>query len=397
MRNEMNTREKVKCFLQKNLLTILFMALVGIISVATCIKLLQTYATGQAINNQATATTNAFEADLSASVLGKDFFLNLNGMMHVLFGERRMNDVVKLNNGYLVMPSAKAKQEDMDFAADSLQDLQQTLRDKGIQMLYVMTPSKISPADPELPEGETDFSNEEMDYFFAALDERQVSAIDLRPAFINYPAGYYALEYRTDHHWNMQGGFLAYTQIVQQLVPMLGMQVPNQLTDLQNYTVTSYKGVEFGNYAQRTGRGFCREEDFDLIEPAFPTCIENVESGEVGTYAEILTRKDMLETAPDEVKKRAAYDYVLEKSIGTFHNEEAPCNKKILVIGDSMTKGVAPFLELMFQDVKCLNAYDVTNLFTQKLLDDYQPDAVLFIHHCARVYNPEMFVFDLNG
>ena len=91
MHNEMNTRKKANCVLQKNLLAILFMTLVGIISMTTCIKLLQTYATGQAINNQATATTNAFEADLSASVLGKDLFLNLNGMMHVLFGERRMN------------------------------------------------------------------------------------------------------------------------------------------------------------------------------------------------------------------------------------------------------------------------------------------------------------------
>ncbi len=39
-------------------------------------------------------------------------------------------------------------------------------------MLYVMTPSKVSPTDPELPTGEVEYLNEGMDKLYAALDEQ---------------------------------------------------------------------------------------------------------------------------------------------------------------------------------------------------------------------------------
>lgn len=66
-------------YIQDHLLTVLFFAAIGIISLASCLTLLHSYVTKTAINNQATGTENALEADFSASILGKDMFLNLNG------------------------------------------------------------------------------------------------------------------------------------------------------------------------------------------------------------------------------------------------------------------------------------------------------------------------------
>ena len=61
-------------YIQDHLLTVLFFAAIGIISLASCLTLLHSYVTKTAINNQATGTENALEADFSASILGKDLF-----------------------------------------------------------------------------------------------------------------------------------------------------------------------------------------------------------------------------------------------------------------------------------------------------------------------------------
>ena len=73
--------------------------------------------------------------------------------MRRLLGQRRMNEVVKLNNGCLILDSDRPKDEDIQYSADAMKALQDKLAAQNILMLYVMTPSKVSPTDPELPTG----------------------------------------------------------------------------------------------------------------------------------------------------------------------------------------------------------------------------------------------------
>ena len=382
-------------YIQDHLLTVLFFAAIGIISLASCLTLLHSYVTKTAINNQATGTENALEADFSASILGKDMFLNLNGGVRRLLGQRRMNEVVKLNNGCLILDSDRPKDEDIQYSADAMKALQDKLAAQNIPMLYVMTPSKVSPTDPELPTGEVEYLNEGMDKLYAALDEQGVSSLDLRPAFEAYPGGYYALEFKTDHHWNMVGAFWAYKQIVARMEDMLDVEIPAALTDLDSYNITTYKDVEFGGYGQRTGIAFSGAEDFDLIEPDYDTDIVNVTTGETGSFTDVLTRKQELEANPEKFRKVVLYDYFFNKAFDTFSNQGTPCDKKLLIVGDSMTKALAPFFVLTFQNVKCLDAYSAKTTLTQQLLDEYQPDVVLFVHHATRLNSPDLYEFTL--
>lgn len=393
MKREQETRPVE--YIKGHLLTLLFLLSVGVIALASSGTLVYIYATDTAINNQVTEGENALEADFSASILGKDFFVNLNGGIRRLLGQHRMNEVVKLNNGYLIMDGDIPKDENIQYSADAMKALQDKLTAQGIPMLYVMTPSKVSPADPELPEGEVEYLNEGMDKLYAALDAQGVNALDLRPAFDAYPGGYYALEFKTDHHWNMVGAFWAYKQIAAQMEEMLGIEIPAALTDLESYKVTTYKDAAFGSYGVRTGVVFSGREDFGLLEPDYATNILNMRTGEIGSFADILTCKQELETDPEGVENKDLYDYFFDKAFDTFRNEDAPCDKKVLIVGDSMTKALSPFFVLTFRDVKCLDAYGAKTTLTQELLDEYQPDVVLFIHHATRLYSPDMYDFTL--
>mgnify|MGYP000787025946 CR=1 FL=1 len=139
------------------------------------------------------------------------------------------------------------------------------------------------------------------------------------------------------------------------------------------------QGVEFGSYGQRTGIAFSGAEDFDLIEPDYDTDIVNVTTGEIGSFTDVLTRKQELEANPEKFRKVVLYDYFFNKAFDAFSNQGAPCDKKILIVGDSMTKALAPFFVLTFQNVKCLDAYSAKTTLTQQLVDEYQPDDFVYL------------------
>lgn len=380
-------------YIKDHLLTVLFFAAIGIISLASCLTLLHSYVTKTAINNQATGTENALEADLSASILGKDLFLNLNGGVRRLLGQRKMNDVVRLDNGWIMSENALITEEFAATNAHKLRALQDELAAQGIEMLYLAAPFNAE-SSADFPAGETDYTNESLDRMYTALDAEGVHALDLRSTFDAAPGGHYSYFYRTDHHWNAQGAFCAYTQIMAQLQPALGLDLPAQLTDPDAYTVTTYQDAELGSYGQRTGSVFAGGmENFDLLEPKFDTRVTNLDTSETGTFSDVLVDKYRLENDLANVIKEKAYDSVYGKALGRFENLDTPCDKKVLVVGDSMMKGVVPYLALTFRGVQTVDAYHTETTLTQAVLDEYQPDAVIFIHHCGRVYNAECFDF----
>lgn len=385
-------------YLKDHLLTVLFFGGIGIMSLCSCITLMHSYVTKTAINNQTTGTENVLEADFSASILGKDAFLNLNGGVRRLLGQRKMNDVVLLDNGYLVSENSLIEEDFAAKNAHKLRELQDTLADRGIEMLYLAAPFNTAPGEGVFPAGEEDHTNESLDRMFAALENEKVNALDLRSTFAAGPNGHYGYFYRTDHHWNAEGAFCAYTKIIEQVQPMLDITVPQQLTDPASYMVTTYKKAELGSYGQRTGSVFAGGlEDFDLLEPNFDTNITNLDTGETGTFSEILVDKYRLDNDLESIIKAKAYDSVYSKALGRFENDAAPCDKRVLVVGDSMMKGVIPYLALTFKSVQTADAYDVQTSLTQAVLDEYEPDLVLFVHHCGRVYNEECFDFGVLG
>lgn len=389
----MNSLKKVLHTVKSNLLPVLFFGILGLLALGTCTGLLHSYGTHAAIDNQPTAGQTQFEADLDGSVFGKRVLLDFNIGVRSLLGQREINGIVKLNNGYLALPNDSLADEQVQQIGDNVQALQQQLADCNIEFLYLMVPFKVSSADPELPIGVADSTNETLDKVCAAFAQRGVHCLDLRENF-NASGNPYAYFYRTDHHWNTEGSYFAFTQLIPQLESLLDVTIDPVLLDSNSYIHTVYPRQHLGYYGQRTGKFFAGIDDFTLIEPDFSTEITNMGTGETGPFAQILVNPDALQNR--DINSRMTYDNVMGRSFGWFRNENALNDKKLLIIGDSMMKAVNPYLALSFREIRCVdNAYLATQLTTD-LLQDYQPDLVLMENYATHFYEAQLFDFTLD-
>lgn len=389
----LSEKKRLLQWLRKNLLAILFCLLLGIVSAASLYSTEKSYITHTAIDNQGSEDTNHFETDFSGSIFGKFAFLNVNGAMRKLLGQHEMNGIVRLNNDYLALPTDPVDESILSSNAANLGRLNRALIERGIPLLYVATPFKVSPLDPELPVGVTDSTNKNMDILLEHVRAEGVPCLDLREAFNQGGVDPYSYFYRTDHHWNTRGGFYAYTQLVPQLEAMMNTKVDPSLMDLSSYTITIYPNWHLGSYGQRTGQFFAGVDDFELIEPNFDTQIDRYDDFDYdcsGSFRDVV-----VDTAPlqkRDLTQRLTYDSTLGTSLRHFYNENAASDKKILVIGDSMAKAVNPFLILSFREVYTIDGYN-PGFLTESLLAQYQPDLVMIMQYATLMYDPSYFLY----
>lgn len=365
-----------------------FLTLLVGVSFFSLENLIMAYKNGEEINNQ-TMGQDHLESDLTANVLGKNLFLNLNGGMRRLLGQREMNGVVLLNNGYLAEVNEPVEQAILMENAQNTATLQRELAQRDIPLLYVLTPYKIQAANSELPHAIQDSTNAVMDSFIQELQNEGVQPLDLRENFSQSFTDPYELFYRTDHHWNIEGGFFAYTVIAQRAAELLKVEVDPALLSRKQFVEETYPSWHLGSYGQRTGALFAGgADDFSLLLPNFATTVVNTDTGEQGTFEEIVLDKSYLQKR--EVTSRYTYDRVLR--LDNFQSLTTGCGKKVLLICDSMGRAVLPYLTLAFGDVCYVDAYNPQN-FTEELLDSYQPDLVIVMHYPTVVFTTDAFAF----
>ena len=107
---------------------------------------------------------------------------------------------------------------DPEKYADALTSLRDLCKEEGKDFLYVLGPGKPQ-SDEELRQyGISCFRNENADGLMAALKEREVPYLDLRPVITEAGGGdMYALFDKTDHHWTADGGLIAARTIAGEL------------------------------------------------------------------------------------------------------------------------------------------------------------------------------------
>jgi hypothetical protein len=93
-----------------------------------------------------------------------------------LMGQRRMNGIVKLNNGHL---ADLRERIDTSPYVVGLKKLQEFCKSRNIEFLYVQGLPKICKYDKQLPAGFSDFSNENLDEFMSLVSAAGIEALDL--------------------------------------------------------------------------------------------------------------------------------------------------------------------------------------------------------------------------
>lgn len=309
----------------------------------------------------------------------KATYINLNGLMARLMGQRYVNERVKLDNGHLSYLYEKT-----DFSLDVLQmtKLSEKQKARGKHFLFVIAPNQNPKNRDILPAGYAEYSNQDADEMASRLRANGVSVLDLRDELINDGISWEDAFFVADHHWKPETGFWAYAKIIKRFEEMGVIEPADpKLTDIGEYNQTVYEDWFVGSSGIRTGYLYSGLDDFTLITPKFKTDL---------TYSNV----------PDTVMKRGSFDNVAlggavaqkdyfnygpysiygngDQAFKRYTNPDAGADIKLLSIGDSFSNVPFAFLPLAIGrcDELDMRYYDgdFASYYAQ-----YAPDAVLVL------------------
>jgi len=278
----------------------------------------------------------------------KATYINFNGLMARAMGQRGMNNVVKLDNGYLADLYGK---EDVRMAAARMTQLCRAQERTGKYFLFVMTPRKVPKYEDILPAGYIDYSNQNADDMLEMLRSVNVPVLDLRDEIRRDGLSYADVFFKTDHHWRPEAGFWAFTKLVDYLSES-GIAVPVDplYTDIEHYDVKVYPDWFLGSLGKRTGIYYAGVDDISVITPKFETnlSLEIPQKGisKSGSFAEVGYRSGMVAKNHFTSNPYALYGHS-DSSGKAYRNENAPLDLKILTIRDSYACVATTFLPLV--------------------------------------------------
>lgn len=339
---------------------------------------------------------DTIEADYSENFFLKDEFLNLNGWVNDKLGVRVLNERAKLENGQLTYYFTGG---DTQNNSKNLIALNEFLQQREIPLLYIQAPYKIDGDDPQLPAGVEDDSNQNTDAFLAQIQQGGVDYVDLRAEMKADGIDHYSMFFPTDHHWTPKAAFWGYGKLIEYMNENYGYDIDSSYYDLENYNVQTYEDWFLGSHGKRVGIYYGGVDDIDVITPKFSTNItfeapsqDIVRTGPFEQSAldqEKIAEKDYFNKNPYTVYTGGDY------SRCTFRNEQAPSDKKVLIVKDSYALPVLSFTSLCFESV---DAIDLRYFKTETLvqyIEKTKPDAVVILYNPTNVVQEEMFSFGL--
>ena len=324
--------------------------------------------------------TEGYQEDLKQ----KEPLISLNGAYMRLTGARVSNGIVRMKNGMLTEESASA---DPSYAAGQITGLYQYLQDKDTPFLFVESPRKPDLSGSLMPEGTESHCHENANGLLRLLEANGVPTLDLRPELVGSEKALEQYFFRTDHHWNDEGAFLAFQRIMERLQAQFPEEtILSDLTQRENWEKHTLPDYLLGSHGRRVGVGFAGVEDFFYLTPKFETRMScSVPSDGIyreGSFAQaalamerITGKPDYYNSSPYDVHTGENYDHV------QFRCETAPSYKKILMIQDSFGLPLEGYLATAFREVETLDLRYLKDTTAVEVIDQFQPDMVIVMYN----------------
>ena len=322
-------------------------------------------------------------------LINKGAFINLNGLMARVMGQRYMNDRVKLDNGHLtyLLP-----QQDVTRAVIQLTKLYNAQKENRKHFLFVLVPYQVPKYENIFPVGYEDYGNQNADNLIHILNEHAIPVLDLRDEMIKDGINNTDAFFKTDHHWTPETGFWAHTKIINYFI-QAGIidDIEPKYTDINEYNVETLKNWFLGSNGKRTGSYYAGVDDFSIITPKFKTDI----SLEIPLY-NIFKSGSFADVIFHDLNKIYEKNYFTENPYGNYGygdntgkiyiNKQAPIDLKILSIRDSFACVTTTFLpivikkcyELDFRQNNNTGGFEDKNSFKNFYLE-LNPDIILVL------------------
>lgn len=384
LKQEIEHGEKVKEITSP--LPIYFVTIVFIIAILNIQNFKDAHAAAMEENEEDIQLAySSIESKYVENFSGKDNYVDLNGWFSNVIDKHYVNDVYKLDNGYLT--SSLNTYYKQDVGADNIDSLDKYLQAIDIPHVYVNVPTIFETDDDEqIPSGYNSYVNKMDDELLVILEEKGVEYIDLRENAIEENRNFYDLFYKTDNHWTSSTALWAADIIAEYLD--IKMEDVNRLPEygkLENYHIRGLDVNILGGQGYRVGMYYGGTSKLDVIVPKFDTYFElEVPSRSIiktGTFEELFVEYELYSEnftarGPESIYFGENLEY--RKIVNYNANNEY----KILVVNDSFSLPLIPFLSLQFKET---HMYDVREQFggsaqgLSNKIAEIQPDYVVRI------------------
>lgn len=321
--------------------------------------------------------------------------IELNGFLNKAAGRKIVpnQDVFLLNNGYWAFYKPKVSQEETNETADHISELSSFCSDAGIRFLYVQTPAKVCETDPELPAGAENYENENYDALLERLGQSGVPSLDLRERIRAEGLDHYGMFYVTDHHWKVQSALWAAGEIAGRLNSGGGRGLDASRLSADLYSPKTYQSWFLGSAGRRVSLGCASPEDFTILLPKFATSLHvqvpYAQVDKTGAFSDVIYNHKTLETR--DYYNNSPYETQLygNQPLSKVENLRNPDGPKVLVLGDSFSLALVPYLSLAAKETALIDFRRDQGNFTGSIrtyIREMKPDIVLLAYEPGSAY-----------
>ena len=336
-----------------------------------------------------------FQNTFEKRIAGRKNWIDLHGLAQRIMLKNEVGnfDVVKDKAGMLHLPISPRSDELLAEFTDNLSKIYHYASEKKISFLYVQAPAHIINGKTEFIAGlDNKYKEDALDRFLGYIDAKTIPFLDMRQYIKDMSVK--EIYYKTDHHWSLKTAFRTMTILIDKINILYNLNIDKdwKIRNLSDYIKISYQQSFLGSIGIRTGKYYAGKDDFEIYIPIFETDLSysHYENGNLT----LTTGGDFYSTFIDEsILHNASYNnkynaflfggYVENKIVNYCADNELKC----LLISDSFSRIMAPYLSLCFRETVYLDPQPerYTDSYAA-YIDKYKPDVIVVLFNGQAVY-----------
>lgn len=332
-----------------------------------------------------------FDSGLAKEFPGLAFWMGVYGGVNRALGIRYIPDqevgVTKLDDGQLSYGIGRLGDDRLDGYVENTARLKTKLESRGVPLIYVQVPFKTG-MEGGLERGATDYSDCNSDRLISGLSSEGVGILDLRREMRGRMSAD-EMFFRTDHHWRPEAALMAAGILGERLHSEYGLSYYDEAFDPKAYDTETYRNYYLGALGKKTGATYAGTDDFTLLTPQNSPDFrvtwrrDGKTFSRRGKFGEALVDRSIISRG--DLYHRVSYDAYMNGrgAVATVVNEGTGSQDRILLVGDSYSWCMVPFLAMNYGRVTAVDMRDFTGVSLWEYLERNSFDCVVIAYNPA--------------